>query len=63
MVYKGFCDKQKKNYSVEFKQISTSALEDTSDNFINGRLKCGYAGITGCCNDPKQCSILKNLNK
>lgn len=63
MVYKGFCDKQNKNYYVEFNHISASALEDESPIFINGRLKCEYAGITGCCNNPKQCSILQNLNK
>lgn len=28
MVYTGFCDKQNKNYSVEFRQISVSSLED-----------------------------------
>lgn len=63
MVYRGFCDKQSKNYSVEFRQISTSSLEDSKPKFENGRLKCDYAGFTGCCTNPKQCSILQNLNK
>lgn len=63
MVYNGFCDKQNKMYSVDFKQISVQSLEDTSRNFENGRLYCKYAGLTGCCNNPKQCSILQNINK
>lgn len=63
MIYTGFCDKQNKNYSVEFRQISVSSLEDVSPKFENGRLDCKYAGFTGCCNDPKQCSILQNINR
>lgn len=63
MVYRGFCDKQKKNYSVDFRKISASALEDETPNFIDGRLTCNYAGITGCCHSPEQCSILQNINK
>lgn len=63
MIYTGFCNKQNENYSVEFTQIPTSSLEDKTPNFINGRLKCEYAGITGCCNNPNQCSVLQNFNK
>lgn len=63
MVYRGFCDKQNKDYSVEFRQISSSSLEDTTPKFENVRLECDYAGLTGCCRNPKQCSILKNLVK
>lgn len=63
MVYTGFCDKQNKDYSVSFRQIPSSSLEDASAKFENGRLKCDYAGITGCCRNPKQCSILQNLKK
>lgn len=62
MVYRGFCDKQNKDYSVSFRQISISSLEDMKPTFENGRLECDYAGFTGCCNNPKQCSILKNIN-
>lgn len=63
MVYTGYCDKQNKNYSVEFKQISVVSLNEKSPKFINGRLVCEHAGLTGCCNSPSQCSILKSLNK
>ena len=63
MVYSGFCDKQNKNYSVEFRQISVSSLEDIKPKLENGRLDCKYAGLTGCCNNPKQCSILQNINR
>lgn len=63
MVYRGFCDKQNKNYSVELTHISASAMEDKNPNFIAGRLDCVYAGLTDCCNSPSDCSILKNLNK
>ena len=63
MVYSGFCVKQNKDYFVEFTQISVSSLEDKSPKSINGRLKCKYAGFTGCCNRASDCSILKNLSK
>lgn len=63
MVFTGFCNKQNKNYSVEFRQISVGSLEDLSHKFENGRLDCKYAGLTGCCNNPKQCSILQNINR
>ena len=63
MVYHGFCDKQKKNYSVKLTPINASAAEDLSQKFIAGRLECTYAGTTGCCTNPDQCSILKNINK
>ncbi len=61
MVYSGFCDKQNRNYSVEFTRISTSDLEKS--NFENGRLICQYAALTGCCRNQKQCSILKQLSE
>lgn len=63
MVYTGLCDKQNKNYSVEFRQISVSSLEDIKPKLENGRLDCKYAGLTGCCNNPKQCSILQKINR
>lgn len=63
MVYRGFCDKQNKDYSVEFRKISSSSLEDATPKFENGRLECDYAGLTGCCHSPKQCSILQNFSK
>jgi hypothetical protein len=61
MFYSGFCDKQNRNYSVEFERISTSDLE--KESFETGRLRCQYAALTGCCRNPKQCSILKELSK
>lgn len=63
MVYTGFCDKQNKNYSVEFASINATAKEDLTGKIINGRLNCIYAGLTGCCDHPSQCSIIKNVNK
>ncbi len=63
MVYHGFCDKQKKNYSVELTPLNASATEDLSQKSIVGRLECDYAGTEGCCTNPDQCSILKNINK
>jgi hypothetical protein len=41
--------------------IDTSDLEKQS--LENGRLVCQYAMSFGCCRNPKQCSILQNLNK
>lgn len=58
MIYHGYCDKQGEDYSVEFRSVNPSTLEDESIKFDNGRLVCKYAGITGCCRSPKQCSIL-----
>lgn len=63
MVYRGFCDKQNKDYSVEVTLIPTGALEDNSVGYTTGRMNCMYASLHDCCNGPKQCSILKNLNK
>lgn len=63
MVYTGFCNKQNKIYSVEFRQISVSSLEDIKPKLENGRLDCKYAGLTGCCNNPKQCFILQKINR
>lgn len=63
MIYTGFYNKQNKNYSVEFRQISVSSLEDIKPKLENGRLDCKYAGLTGCCNNPKQCSILQKINR
>lgn len=61
MVFKGFCNKQNANYSVEFEVVDSSDLEE--QRFENGRLICQYASLSGCCRNPKQCSILQNLNK
>lgn len=61
MILNGFCDKQNKDYRVEIKMIDTSDLEKQS--LENGRLICQYAMSFGCCRNPKQCSILQNLNK
>lgn len=63
MVYNGFCDKQNKNYSVEFSSINATSKEDLEESFIRGRLNCTYAGLTGCCDHPSQCSVINNLNK
>lgn len=63
MVYKGYCDKQGKDYSVHFRKINVSSLEDRGDIFENGRLECDYAGLTGCCRHPNQCSILKQYQR
>ena len=63
MTYTGFCEKQNKMYSVSFAQIDASATDDASPVFINGRLECLYAGLTGCCTHPNQCSILKEYMK
>ena len=60
MIYNGFCDKQNKNYSVSMEMIPAPSLEDEKPKFIPGRLTCKYASFTGCCNDPNQCSIIKN---
>ena len=59
MVFNGFCDKQNKNYSIEASLINTGALDDLTPNYTIGRIKCNYASKTGCCSNPKQCSILK----
>lgn len=61
MVFNGFCDKQKRNYSVEIKMVDSSDLE--KQHFEISRLICKYASLSGCCHNPKQCSILQNLNK
>lgn len=63
MVYTGFCEKQNKNYSVEYETINTNAIEDLKDCNVSGRLDCVYAGVTGCCSHPSQCSILQNATK
>lgn len=64
MLYKGFCDKQNKNYSVKITQINASAYEDLKSQVINGRFDCQFSGLTGCCpNGVKDCSIVKNLIK
>ena len=63
MHYSGFCIKQNKNYTVNFEQISRSALEDLNKSTILGRLNCNYAGLTGCCDHPSQCSILNPQKK
>lgn len=61
MVFTGFCDKQNTNYSVDFETINASDLEN--QGFENGRLRCQYAALSGCFRNPKQCSILQNLNR
>jgi hypothetical protein len=61
MVLTGFCDKQNKNYSVELKMVDSSDLE--KQHLEIGRLICQYATLSGCCRNPKQCSILQNLTK
>jgi len=63
MVYHGFCNKQKRNYSVEFEKISTSTLEDEPNKFENGRLICEFSSVTGCCHHPRQCSILNSIKE
>jgi len=63
LIYSGFCDKQNKHYSVKFVPISVSALDDQSKQLRNGQLVCDYAGTTGCCNHPNQCSVLKEFSK
>lgn len=63
MMYSGFCTKQNKNYQVEFTKLSASSLEDKNYQTIKGRLRCRYAGLTGCCNRASDCSILRNLYK
>ncbi len=63
MIYSGFCEKQGKYYSINFTQINASSLEDKSPEFINGRLDCIYAGMTGCCTHPSQCSIINQNQK
>ena len=61
MVFTGFCDKQNANYSVDLEIINASDLE--KQGFESGRLRCQYAALSGCCRNPKQCSILQNLNR
>nr|DAU95032.1 MAG TPA: hypothetical protein [Caudoviricetes sp.] len=34
-------------------------MDDLTPNYTIGRIKCNYASKTGCCSNPKQCSILK----
>lgn len=63
MVYNGFCDKQNKNYSVEFSSINATSKEDLEESFIRGRLNCTYAGPTGCCDHPSQFSVIKDFKK
>ena len=63
MVFRGFCDKQNKNYSVYVEQIPVSTLEDSVNKYEYGRMNCEYAGLTGCCRNPNQCSILKSINE
>lgn len=63
MIYSGFCTKQNKDYCVDFTEISVSSLEDNDSRTIHGRLSCKYAGFTGCCSHPNECSILRNLSK
>ena len=63
MIYSGFCTKQNKDYCVDFTEISVSSLEDNDSRTIHGRLRCRYAGLTGCCNRASDCPILRNLDK
>ena len=64
MVYRGFCDKQNKDYSVKIIAINPSATEDFQARFISGRFKCEFSSLTNCCpNGAKDCSIIKNLNR
>lgn len=63
MIYHGLCEKQNKDYSVEYTTINSTAHEDFKGRFINGRLNCVYAGLTGCCERPSQCSVLKAAEK
>lgn len=58
MSYTGYCEKQKRNYSVDFEKKPAKTLEDVSAYDL-GRFLCDYAKATGCCRHPKQCSILK----
>lgn len=58
MPYDGYCEKQGILYSVDFEKKPASTLEDVSAYEL-GRLLCDHAKITGCCRQPKQCSILK----
>lgn len=47
MVYHGFCDKQKKNYSVEFRKVSSSTLEDEPNKFEKAGLSANFQGLLG----------------
>lgn len=61
MPYDGYCDKQKRPYSVDFEKKPAKTLEDASAYDL-GRFICDYAKATGCCRQPEQCSILKQNN-
>ena len=62
MIVSGYCDKQNKEYVVEFKKIGASAMEDTVNRTIAGKLSCEYSKIHDCCLKPSDCSILKSKN-
>ena len=54
----GFCDVQKKNYSVELETYENCTLKDLSTGKADiGRTLCEYSRETGTCRG-KECSIL-----
>lgn len=46
MPYNGYCEKQKRNYSVDFEKKPANTLEDVSAYDL-GRFLCDYAKATG----------------
>lgn len=56
----GYCDKQNKEYSVEFQRINAYAMEDKNKRSIPGKLSCEYSKLHDCCLSPSECSILKS---
>jgi hypothetical protein len=54
----GFCDVQKKNYSVELETYGSYTLKDLSTGKADiGRVRCEYSMENGTCRG-KECSIL-----
>ena len=58
MILNGFCDVQKKNYSVELETYGICTLKDLSTGKADiGRVRCEYSMENGTCRG-KECSIL-----
>lgn len=56
-MFTGFCDVQKKEYTIEVEMINMTALSDTKENTCYGQITCEYASKTGKC-DGRKCSVL-----